>query len=314
MAKTSIEFCVISARGLGRRSPLLKPQWFSVAWVDPNSKYCTKVDTSGSSDPSWAMKFSVSADEHDLSSLQRMTLTVEVYRRDPIFLREHLQGAAIVQMKEYLDKFVNGKEHPKIIEETASFQLRRKKSDKAHGFVDISIRICKEEDIHAQFSGSHDGSKYPNQAGITLAIEDGPVYNYPPLPSSHYRDNSEHNDLYGNTMPSTPTTQTDLAPSGSNGYSNQRPLIPQTLPPPTSNPSYFSPPYPAARGQVPQNYINMPPRRFAGQSGPPNLGMGLGAGALAAGTLIFGENLLPGQSLGAGLDGASLTLSSDAPF
>ncbi|KAG2592543.1 hypothetical protein PVAP13_5NG558700 [Panicum virgatum] len=243
-----------------------------------------------------------------------MALTVEVYRREPIFLREHLQGAAVIQMKEYFDKFANGEEHPGLIEETASFQLRRKKSDKAHGFVDISIRICKEEDVHAQFSGSHDGSKYPNQVGITLAIEDGPVYNYPPLPSNHYRDHSEPNDIYGNTMQTSPITQPDPSPSGSNGYRNRPPLIPQTLPPPTSNPSYFSPPYPAARGQVPQNYINMPPRRFAGQNGPPNLGMGLGAGALATGTLIFGENLLPGPNFGAGLDGASLTLSSDAPF
>ena len=153
MAKTSVEFCVISARGLGRRSSLLKPQWFSVAWVDPNSKYCTKVDASGSSDPSWGMKFSVSVDEHDLRSLQRMALTVEVYRREPIFLREHLQGAAIVQMKEYFDKFANGEEQAGIVEETASFQLRRKKSDKAYGFVDISIRIYKEEDAQVQFSG-----------------------------------------------------------------------------------------------------------------------------------------------------------------
>ena len=153
MARTSVEFCVISARGLGRRSSLLKPQWFSVAWVDQNSKYCTKVDASGSSNPSWGMKFSVSADEHDLNSLQQMVLTVEVYRREPIFLREHLQGAAVVQMKEYFDKLANGEEHAGLIEETASFQLRRKKSDKAHGFVDISIRICKEKDVHAQFSG-----------------------------------------------------------------------------------------------------------------------------------------------------------------
>ncbi|XP_066316006.1 uncharacterized protein [Miscanthus floridulus] len=307
MAKTSVEFCVISARGLGRRSSLLMPQWFSIAWVDPNSKYCTKVDASGSSDPSWGMKFSVSVDEHDLSSLQLMALTVEVYRREPIFLREHLQGAAVVQMKEYFDKFEHGEEQPGV-EETASFQLR-KKSDKAHGFVDVSIRIYKEEDVHAQFSGSHNGSKHPNQVGITLAIEDGPVYNYPPLPSSHYRDHSKGDDRYSNTMPTSPTTRPDPSPPGS----NQPPLIPQTLPPTTSNPSYFSPPYPT-RGQVPQSYINMPPRRFAGQNGSSNLGMGLGAGALAAGTLIFGENLLPGPNFGAGLDGASLTLSSDAPF
>lgn len=165
-------------------------------------------------------------------------------------------------------------------------------------------------------AGSHDGPKYPNQVGITLAIEDGPVYNYPALPSSHHRDHSEHNDLYGNTMPASPTSRPDPSPSpsGSHGYNNQPPLMPQTLPPPTTNPSYFSPQHPASRGQVPQNYINMPPRRFAGQNGPPNLGMGLGAGALAAGTLIFGENLLPGPSFGAGLDSVSLTLSSNASF
>ncbi|KAL6614248.1 hypothetical protein ACP70R_036518 [Stipagrostis hirtigluma subsp. patula] len=313
MAKLSLEFCVISARGLSRRSSLLKPQWFSVAWVDPNSKYCTKVDASGNSDPSWGTKFLLSIDEHD-PSLQRMALTVEVYRREPIFLREHLQGAAVVQLKEYFDKFAHGEEeHSGVIEDTASFQLRRNKSDKAHGFVDISIRICKEEDAHAPFSGSHDGSKYPSQAGITLAIEDGPVYNYPPLPSSHFRGHSQDDDKYGNTKPQIPISRPYPSSSGSGSYSYQPSMVPQTLPPPTSNPSFFPPSYPAS-GQVPQSHINLPPRRIAGQNGAPNLGMGIGAGALAAGTLIFGENLLPGSSFDAGLDGASLTVSAEAPF
>ncbi|KAK3165792.1 hypothetical protein QOZ80_1AG0037830 [Eleusine coracana subsp. coracana] len=310
MVKTSVEFCIISARGLGRRSSLLKPQWYSVTWIDPNSKYCTKVDGSGNSDPSWGMKFSVSIDEHDLSSLQKMALTVEVYRREPIFLREHLQGTAVVQMKEYFDKFACGEDHG-VIEETASFHLRRKKSDKAHGLVDISIRICKEEDTHVQCSGSHEGLKNPDQIGIALAIEDGPVYNYPPLPSSHFRRHHQDEDHYDNTMPMNPITRPDPLPGRTNyGY---RPLaIPQTLPPRTSNPSFFSPSYPAW-GQMPQSYINLPPR-VAGQSNAPNLGLGLGAGALAAGTMVFGENLLPGPSIGAGLDGASLTVSSEAPF
>jgi hypothetical protein len=156
MVKTSVEFCIISARGLGHRSSLLKLQWFSVAWTNPNSKYCTKVDGSGNSDPSWGMKFSFSVDEHDLSRLQKMALTVEIYRREPIFLREHLQGTAVVQMKEYFDKFARGEDNEGVIEETASFHLRRKKSDKAHGLVDISIRICKEEDTHAQFTGKQE--------------------------------------------------------------------------------------------------------------------------------------------------------------
>ncbi|TVU36616.1 hypothetical protein EJB05_18556, partial [Eragrostis curvula] len=312
MAKTSVEFCIISARGLGHRSSLLKPQWFSVAWIDPNSKYCTKVDGSGNSDPSWGMKFSVPVNEHDLSSLQRMVLTVEVYRREPIFLREHLQGAAVVQMKEYFDKFVRGEEHAGVIDETASFHLRRKKSDKAHGLVDISIRICKEEDTHTQFSGSHEGLKHPNQVGITLAIEDGPVYSYPPLPSRHFRGHSQ-DDHYGDTMPTNPITRTDPSPTGRTNYGYEPPVLPQALPPRTSNPSFFAPSYPAM-GQVPQSYINLPPRRIAGQSSAPNSGLGLGAGALAAGTMIFGENLLPGPSFGTGLADASLTVSSDAPF
>ncbi|XP_010232489.1 uncharacterized protein LOC100836938 isoform X2 [Brachypodium distachyon] len=306
MTKISIEFCIISARGLGRKSSLLKPQWFAVGWVDPNSKYCTKVDTSGHSDANWGTKFSLSVEEHDLA-LQRMELTVEVYRREPIFLTEHLQGAVTVQMKEYLDKFACSEEHSGVTEDTGSFQLRRKKSDKAHGFVDISIRICKEKDDN----GSGEGLKYPDQVGITLAIEDGPVYSYPPLPSNHYRGRTKDVDHYSNAMPVTPRTRSDPPPSGSS-YSYQPPMVP-SLPPPTSYPSFFPPQY-TGRDQVPQNYINIPPRKYAGQNGATNFGMGLGAGALAAGTMIFGETLLPGPSLSAGIDGPSLSVSNAAPF
>ncbi|XP_006644906.1 uncharacterized protein LOC102704098 [Oryza brachyantha] len=309
MTKTSVEFCIISARGLGHRSTLLKPQWFSVAWIDPNSKYCTKIDASGNSDASWGTKFCISVDEHD-TNLQRMELTVEVYRREPIFLREHLQGTAVIQLKEYFDKFAQGNEPSGVEEETTSFQLRRKKSDKPHGFVDISIRICKEGNNCATFSGSQEGLKYPDQVGITLAIEDGPVYNYPPMPSSHSKGYIQDADHYSNSMPMTNATRPGQSPSGN--YSYQHPMVPPILPHPTSNPSFFTQQYPT-RGQVPQTYINLPPR-MGGQNSTPSLGMGLGAGALAAGTMIFGENLLSGQSLNTALDGASLSISNDAPF
>lgn len=119
MTKISVEFCIISARGLGRRSTLLNPQWFSVAWIDPNSKYCTKIDASGNSDVNWGTKFSLSVDEHDMS-MQQMELTVEVYRREPVFLREHLQGTAVIQMKEYFDKFSQGKDPSGVTEETSN--------------------------------------------------------------------------------------------------------------------------------------------------------------------------------------------------
>lgn len=112
-------------------------------------------------------------------------------------------------------------------------------------------------------------------------------------------------------MPTNRITHPDPSPGRTN-YGYQPPVIPQTLPPRTSNPSFFAPSYPA-RGQVPQSYINLPPRT-AGQSNAPNLGLGLGAGAVAAGTMIFGKNLLPGPSISAGPDGASLTMSTEAPF
>uniref|UniRef100_A0A0D9V756 C2 domain-containing protein n=1 Tax=Leersia perrieri TaxID=77586 RepID=A0A0D9V756_9ORYZ len=309
MTKLSVEFCIISARGLGRRSTLLKPQWFSVAWIDPNRKYCTKIDASGNSDASWGTKFSLSVDEHDMG-LQRMELTVEVYRREPIFLREHLQGTAVIQLKEYFDKFTQGEEPSGVTEETSSFQLRRKKSDKPQGFVDLSIRICKEENSCATLSGSQEGLKYPDQVGIALAIEDGPVYNYPPMPSSQLKDTQDA-DHYSNSMPVTTATHPKQSPSGSN-YSYQPPMVPQLQPHPTSNPSFFTPQYPTM-GQVPQTYINLPPR-MGGQNSTPNFGIGLGAGALAAGTMIFGENLLSGQSLNTGLDGASISISNDTLF
>ncbi|KAF7024349.1 hypothetical protein CFC21_036711 [Triticum aestivum] len=312
MKKLSVEFCIISARGLGRRSSLLKPQWFSVGWVDPNSKYCTKIDASGNSNASWGTKFSVSVDEHGLAQ-QQMELTVEVYRREPIFLREHLQGAAVVQLKEYLEKFAQSEEHSEVIEETGSFQLRRKKSDKAHGFVDISIRICKQEDDHGRFSGLPEGLKNSDQVGITLAIEDGPVYNYPPPPYNHYRGDREDADHRSNSRPVIPGTRPDPSPLGSS-YSYQPPMFPSTLPPPpTSNLGFFPPQHPG-RERVPQNYINVPPRKSAAQNSAPNFGMGLGAGALTAGTMIFGETLLPGPSFGGALNGASLSVSNDAPF
>jgi hypothetical protein len=154
--------------------------------------------------------------------------------------------------------------------------------------------------------------KHPNQAGITLAIEDGPVYNYPPLPSSHFRGHRQDEDHYADNMPANSVTRPDPSPGRTN-YGYQPLVIPQDLSPQTSNPRYFTQPYPA-RGQVPQSYINLPPQRTTGQSSAPTLGLGLGAGALAAGTMIFGENLLQGPCIGAGLDGESLTVSSDVLF
>lgn len=161
------------------------------------------------------------------------------------------------------------------------------------------------------YPSESEGLKNSDQVGITLAIEDGPVYNYPPPPYNHYRGR-EDADHYSNSRPVIPGTRPDPSPLSS--YSYQPPMFPSTLPPPpTSNLGFFPPKHPG-REQVPQNYINLPPRKSAGQNSAPNFGMGLGAGALTAGTMVFGETLLPGPSFSGAINGASLSVSNDAPF
>jgi len=152
MAKTRIEICIISARGLGRSSSLWKPQWFAVGWIDPNNKYCTKIDSSGSPSPTWKTKFSVPIDDGS-SNLQGLSLTIEVYKREPIFLREKLQGTTTIMLKEFFMKF--GRDDPSRsgVEETASFQLRKRNSGKPQGFVDVSVRIFEEKEGVYSHSG-----------------------------------------------------------------------------------------------------------------------------------------------------------------
>ncbi|KAK4383140.1 hypothetical protein Sango_2804000 [Sesamum angolense] len=89
MGKVWVEVCLISARGLRRTSSLWKLQWFAVGWIQPEDKYCTRVDTSGNANPVWKTKFSVAVDTSDLK-FQDLALHVEVYSREPIFLRESL--------------------------------------------------------------------------------------------------------------------------------------------------------------------------------------------------------------------------------
>lgn len=149
MTKIRVEVCLISARGLRRSSSLWKLQWYAVGWIDPNSKYCTKIDTSGSTNPTWRTKFSMLLDDEAESKWQGLALHVEVYSRDSIFLRETLQGTAVVVLKEFLTKYMNTKANEGSntgVEQVGSFQLRKKKSGKAQGFVDVSIRISDEDD------------------------------------------------------------------------------------------------------------------------------------------------------------------------
>ncbi|CAK9154077.1 unnamed protein product [Ilex paraguariensis] len=68
--------------------------------------------------------------------------------REPIFLRERLQGTATVVVKEFLDKYMKNSEvsNSKPVEEVGSFELRKRNSTKPQGFVDVSIRVSEERD------------------------------------------------------------------------------------------------------------------------------------------------------------------------
>ncbi|KAJ3669102.1 hypothetical protein LUZ60_011052 [Juncus effusus] len=291
MAKICIEICIISARGLCKKSSLLKPQWFAVGWIEPNDKYCTKIDASGSLNPSWKTKFSISVDGND-SKLENMSITIEVYRREPIFLRERLHGTAVVHLKEFLVKHDRVEKPGKGFEETGSFQLRKRNSGKAEGFVDVSISISKEGDGFASHSGPIEGITYSDQNEITLAIEDGPVFTYPSKPHKNPQTSPAH-QIHNKPSSSSPFMSILGTP----------PVNTDTIPP-----FYHAP------AQVPNSYINVGPSRPVGLNNRSGFGLGLGAGALAAGAMIFGDDFINGSSLRYGSDGASVVLSTDPMF
>ncbi|GFP89393.1 bon1-associated protein 2 [Phtheirospermum japonicum] len=147
MGKIWVEVCLISARGLKRTSSFLKLQWFAVGWIDPENKYCTKIDASGNANPVWKTKFSTIVDpSDDETKFRDLALHVEVYSREPIFLRQSLLGSATVVLKEFFDKYDAKSDVPKPVEEVGSFQIRKRNSNKPLGFVDVSIRVSEERE------------------------------------------------------------------------------------------------------------------------------------------------------------------------
>lgn len=318
MTKIRVEVCLISARGLRRSSSLWKLQWYAVGWIDPSSKYCTRIDTSGSTNPTWRTKFSASINDDEAESkLQGLALHVEVYSRDSIFLRETHQGAAVVLLKEFLTKYTNMKAAQGSkggVEQVGSFQLRKKKSGKAQGFVDVSIRISDEDDElrnhKDMFSYSGDGEGFQLN-GNSLGTGNQP-YSYQPndmVPSNH-AESYPQPQMSPAYNPQHPENYYPPPPSGS-GPSYQPPRTPPP-PPPPSHVGYL-PTFLPNTAQMPGAFVNIPSSSSAaGQTGGRNFGMGMmgaGAGALAAGAVIFGDDFMSGFELP-----SSLTMSIDPPF
>ncbi|XP_010244594.1 PREDICTED: uncharacterized protein LOC104588384 isoform X2 [Nelumbo nucifera] len=321
MGKFRVEVCLISARGLRRSLSLWKLQWFAVGWVDPNNKYCTKIDASGNANPTWKTKFSAIIDGSE-SNLQDLALHIQVYSREPVFLREKLQGVAAVYLKEFLTKYM--KNSPNVsspgTEEVGSFQLRKKNSNKPQGFIDVSLRISEEREGESSNSGNGEGFKLTgSHEYVPLAMEDGFKHFYPPQPlptplgqSENYPQMNSPNSHpmsfpIDNLNPSLRGPSYKLA----SGPSYCPPRTPPP-PPPPSNVGYI-PTFLLRADQLPTTYVNMPSSGAAPirRSGEPGFAMGAGVGALAAGAVIFGDDFMSGFDFPAGLQDASLTISTD---
>lgn len=165
MGKIWVEICLISARGVRSSTPSLwKRQWYAVGWVDPKTKYCTKVDSSGNANPVWRTKFAIQVDDNnnnnsEPNSSKDLALNVEVYSRDPVFLTEKLHGSATVLLKEFLAK---QQVNQKNSEEAGSYQLRKKKSSKPRGFIDVSIRVSEDKEEPNSHPGIYMVNSHPS--------------------------------------------------------------------------------------------------------------------------------------------------------
>ncbi|XP_051137922.1 uncharacterized protein LOC127256125 [Andrographis paniculata] len=271
MGTLTAEICLISARGLRRSSSCCwnRLHWYAVAWIHPDHKFCTKIDAPGTGNPLWNTTFA-----HPIPRSQsHPALHVEVYSREPVFLRQTFLGSATVPLNEFLEKHTGS-------ERVGSFQLRTQKSDKAVGFVDISIRISDSEEAETGSSplGANDGF---DLTGGSLRPAARP-YPYTPSYPQHHQ--------FG----------------GGNHLNN--------LPPPPPPPSGGSGPY--CNGPwTPSSYISMPSSVGQGRPAVPGFGMGAAAGgALAAGTMIYGGDIMSGlRTPGASLD-ASVSVSAYPPF
>ncbi|KAI5346742.1 hypothetical protein L3X38_014621 [Prunus dulcis] len=341
MGKLWVEVCLISARGLRRSSSLWKLQWYAVGWTNPNNKYCTKIDASGNANPVWKTKFATLVEDSE-SNLKDLALHIEVYSREPIFLRERLQGTATIVLREFLAKHNKNSEASRQgAEEVGSYQLRKKNSNKPQGFVDVSIRISEDMEARSSYTGSEGGPTDLSNT-ITLAIGDGSAPTFQPL-APHQRPESQlsMNSPYAQPRPSPTNYSNPYAVGPSHPTSGGPSYPPASGPsyrpssgpsyPPASGPSYEPPktppppPPPSNVGYIPtfiprtdrmsDTYVNMPSSGAPpGRRGAPGFGMGMGAGALAAGAVIFGDDFMSGFDVPSGLQDASLTISTDPPF
>ncbi|PPR81525.1 hypothetical protein GOBAR_AA39190 [Gossypium barbadense] len=259
-----------------------------------------------------------------------MVLHVEVYSREPIFLREKLQGTASVALKEFLAKYNNNSTSSS--EEVESYQLRKRNSNKPQGFVDISIRISEERENPASLPKGVRSTHSPifitvwikgrtgfagNEGGLVLMDHrtDIPLSSkggYPTEATGPHNQSQVNIPFpYKHPVP-YPTSNYNPSqgePSASGpGYRPPRSATPPS-PPPPSNVGYIPTFLPRT-----ETYMNMPSSVGAGVGPRPGFAMGVRAGALAAGAVLFGDDFISGFDVPAGFPDPTIAISTDPPF
>ncbi|KAL2339506.1 hypothetical protein Fmac_007446 [Flemingia macrophylla] len=320
-----LEVCLVSAHELQHSTSLWKRQWFAVGWIDLNSKYCTKVVDSGNANPVWRTNFVIPV-EDSAPNIQDLALNVEVYSIDPIFFKEKLHGSTTIVLKEFLVEQVKNSEVSKPRQqEVGSYQLRKRKSSKPRGFVDISIRISDEKEESNSHSGSKEGILLLDDGdGTQLTIEGGRIrQTYPQKPQASIHQPENHVQTNVPEFHSVPFTTANFydpyvgEPSyhevGEPSY-----LMPRTITPPPPSPprnAGYIPTFIPRNDGLPSSYVDMPTSREAPcQRVPLGVAMGLGAGALAAGAVIFGDDFMSGFDVPPGPGDSSFNLEMDPPF
>ncbi|KAF7816582.1 histone-lysine N-methyltransferase, H3 lysine-36 specific-like isoform X1 [Senna tora] len=286
MGKIWIEISLISARGLQRSSSLWKRQWFAVGWIDPDSKYCTKVDDSGNENPFWGTKFAILFDDSESEkNLQDLELNVEVYSIDPIFLTEKIHGSATVILEDFLAKKVQNSKfslRPEN-EQVRSYQLRKKDSSKPRGFIDISVRVSKEKEEQNSNPGKKGGTVVldgGNETHLTAEGALGETHSHQlPLASLHHPENEAEKNVPSSQPLPFPETYTDPYDGGPSYEASRTP----SPPPPPSNVGYI-PTF------LPGNDLLPSSGAASSEKVPPGLAME----ALAAGAIIFGDDFMSG--------------------
>ncbi|KAL9247787.1 hypothetical protein vseg_021179 [Gypsophila vaccaria] len=313
--KLTVEVCLISARGLPRHR-LLKHQYYAIGWINQDDKYCTSIDASGNPNPVWNTKFSstviVDSDQcRDVS----LNLNVQVYSREPVFLRERLVGCADINLREFLRKYGTSSEGRNVVsrDDVGSFQLRKTKGGKPRGFIDVSVKVSEAADAtttSCSVLGDAEGFNLQDSSGITLATTDPTL---PPFQVSENHHPSSANP-YAHPIP-YPKNYWQPPSTGMPGYppatvpNYTRPVSTPPPPPPPAMPPYA--------GGYASSYMNMPSSSGGGRGVGPGFGVGMGVGGLAAGAVMYGASggdFMSGFELPTVMPNPSMTIAIDPPF